>query len=143
MNKLTYLTFTLLLGLSLSTTNWVGAQTAPPPPPPEPAPEVIFVLVEEKARPREDYKNFYRYISRNLRYPTMAYQQRIQGVVVVEFVVTRDGSLTNMRIVKRLGSGCDREAIRVLKKAPKWRPARQRGRPIRSKCQIPIRFKLR
>lgn len=142
MNKLTYLTFIFLLGLSA--TNWAWAQTAPPPPPPpEPEPEPIFVFVEEKASPREGYKNFYRYISRNLRYPTMAYEQRVQGIVVVEFVVEKDGSLTNMTTVKGPGSGCGREAIRVLRRAPKWRPARQRGRPIRSKCRIPVRFKLR
>lgn len=143
MNKLTYhLTFTLLL--VLSSISWAWAQTVPPPPPePEPEPEVIFVLVEEKARPREGYKNFYRYISRNLRYPTMAYQQRVQGVVMAEFVVEKDGNLTDIKILREPGSGCGREAVRVLKKAPKWRPARQRGRPIRSKCWIPIRFKLR
>lgn len=141
MNKLTYLVFTILLGLS----NISWAQVVPePPPPPPPKVEPIFIPQEEKARPREGYKEFYQYISNRLRYryPSKAYRERIQGVVLVEFMVERDGSLTQMKIIKSVGSGCDREAIKALRSTSKWRPAKQMGRVIRSKCRIPIRFKI-
>lgn len=142
MNKLTCLIFTILL--SLGTTAWAQVIPEPPPPPPPPKVEPIFIPQEEKARPTKGYKEFYQYISNRLRYryPSKAYRERIQGVVLVEFMVERDGSLTQMKIIKSVGSGCDKVAMKVLKSAPKWRPAKQMGRVIRSKCRIPIRFEI-
>lgn len=140
MNKNFYLTLCLLL----SVVGWSWAQVPPPPPPPpEPEPE-IFIVVERKAQPKRGYKEFYRYISRQLRYryPSEAYRKRVQGVVLVEFMVEKDGSFSSFKIIKSVGYGCDKEAIRVLKRAPRWYPAKQRGIPIRCKCQIPIRFEL-
>ncbi|EAY31590.1 energy transducer TonB [Microscilla marina] len=141
MKKHIYILFLLLLLLGLSQV--VKAQVPPPPPPPEPEPE-IFVLVEEKAQPIGGYKAFYRHIARSLRYryPSLAYRNRVQGVVLIEFVVHKNGRLSNMKVLKSVGSGCDEVALQVLRRAPKWRPAIQRGRPTQSKCRIPIRFQI-
>ncbi|WP_299461651.1 energy transducer TonB [uncultured Microscilla sp.] len=133
----------ILLLLLLSLSKFAGAQVPPPPPKPIPEPE-IFVVVEEKAQPIGGYETFYRYIARSLkyRYPSLAYRNRVQGVVVIEFVVHRNGRLSNMKILKSVGSGCDEVALQVLKRAPKWSPAKQRGRPVQSKCCIPIKFEI-
>jgi len=67
---------------------------------------------------------------------------RIEGRVFVQFVVDKDGSITNVEVLKGIGGGCDEEAVRVVKNAPKWNPGKQRGRPVRVKMVLPITFKL-
>lgn len=66
----------------------------------------------------------------------------IEGRVFVEFVVERDGSLTDIKVVKGIGGGCDDEAIRVISQAPKWNAGKQRGRSVRVRMVLPIIFKL-
>ena len=66
----------------------------------------------------------------------------IEGTVYVVFVVNTDGSIQDVVILRGVGGGCDEEAVRVVKNAPAWEPGRQRGRPVRVKMRLPIRFKL-
>jgi protein TonB len=66
----------------------------------------------------------------------------IEGKVFVEFIVDKDGSITEVTVMKGIGSGCDEEAIRVIKAAPKWNPGKQRGQPVKVKLIVPITFKL-
>jgi protein TonB len=82
------------------------------------------------------------YVSENLKYPVKASRMDIQGRVFVQFVVEKDGSLTDIQVVKGIGAGCDEEAVRVIKNAPRWEPGKQRGRPVRVKMILPIVFKL-
>ena len=85
---------------------------------------------------------FFDWIEKNQQYPLLARQRKIQGKVIMEFVVQADGRLTDARIVKRLGSGLDEEALRLIKAAPKWEPAVFQGKPIKQKMVLPVLFQL-
>jgi len=100
----------------------------------------IFVVVEETARPKDGMENFYSFITSNMKYPKVAKEKGIEGRVYVEFVVEKDGSITNLKVLKGIGHGCDDEAMRVLAMSPPWSPARQRGLEVRQKMVIPIVF---
>lgn len=102
----------------------------------------IFTIVEETAAPTGGMTAFYEYIKDNLEYPRQARRMGVQGKVFLEFIVDKDGSITDVKVVRGIGAGCDEEAIRILQNSPKWKPAKQRGRPVRQKMTFPINFKL-
>ena len=112
----------------------------------EPMPEEnvdeIFTIVEEQPSPAGGMKAFYDYVAKNLRYPPRAARMGIEGRVFVEFIVERDGSLTDIKVAKGIGGGCDEEAIRVISEAPRWSPGKQRGRAVRVRMVMPIVFRL-
>jgi protein TonB len=83
-----------------------------------------------------------KWLTRNLKYPTAAKEANQQGRVVAEFIVEKDGSLTNFKIVKSVSPLCDREAMRVLQMMPRWTAGVQNDKPCRTKVCIPIFFKL-
>jgi TonB family protein len=85
---------------------------------------------------------FKRYIESNLRYPEQALENKVEGRVTVQFTVETSGSLTNMRVVKGIGHGCDEEVVRLIKEGPKWQPTRKDDEPIIGKIKIRVRFKL-
>ncbi|MNJ91676.1 Gram-negative bacterial tonB protein [compost metagenome] len=85
---------------------------------------------------------FYAYLKKEVKYPAEAVKNNVQGKVFLSFIVEMDGSLTNIKVERRLGSGTDEEAIRVLEESPKWTPGIQNGRPVRVKYNIPISFSL-
>ena len=100
-------------------------------------------LLEKKAEYRKGgLKGFYRFVRKKLKYPSQARRQGLQGKVIVAFVIDKDGSLSDISVLKGIGAGCDEEAVRVLTLSPKWKPAKQRGRPVKVKMIIPIHFKL-
>jgi protein TonB len=82
------------------------------------------------------------YLNANIKYPQMARESGIQGRVFVTFVVEKDGSVTDVKVLRGIGGGCDEEAIRVIKNMPKWDPGKQRGKPVRVQFNMPILFKL-
>lgn len=82
------------------------------------------------------------FISKNLKYPTICQESGVQGRVVVSFVVNKDGSTTDFRIVRSVDKYLDKEAVRVLSNMPKWKPGKQKGVPVRVKYTVPINFKL-
>jgi protein TonB len=102
----------------------------------------IFTIVENQPEPVGGMRAFYDYVANNLKYPAEARRSNIEGRVFIEFVVEKDGSLTDIKILKGIGGGCDQEAIRIIQNAPKWIPGKQRGRPVRVKMILPIYFKL-
>jgi len=102
----------------------------------------IFTIVEQQPEPMGGYTAFYEYVSKNLKYPMLAQRHNIEGRVYVQFVVEKDGNLTDILIVKGIGGGCDEEAKRIIEGAPKWSPGKQRGRPVRVKMILPIHFQL-
>ncbi len=111
-------------------------------PPEEEKVDEIFTIVEENPAPVGGFKAFYDYVSKNLHYPRKAKQLGIEGRVFVQFVVEKDGSLTDVHVVKGIGGGCDEEAVRVISGAPRWNPGKQRGRPVRVRMILPVVFKL-
>jgi protein TonB len=110
--------------------------------PEEEVADQVFLIVEEPATPPGGYEAFYKYISDNLKYPAQARRMVIEGRVYVQFVVDKDGSLTEVQSVKGIGAGCDEEAVRVIKGAPKWSPPKQRGKPVKQRIVVPIVFQL-
>lgn len=109
---------------------------------PEEKVDEIFTIVEEQPSPDGGIKSFYEFVSKNLNYPAQARRMGMEGRVFVEFVVEKDGSLTDIKVVKGIGAGCNEEAVRVLSLAPNWNPGKQRGREVRVRMIMPIMFKL-
>lgn len=109
---------------------------------PEEEVEEVFVIVETRPEPVGGMQAFYDYLNANLKYPAEARQMRISGRVYVQFIVEKDGSISNIEVVKGIGGGCDEEAVRVLGNAPAWKPGKQRGRPVKVKMTIPIFFTI-
>jgi len=77
-----------------------------------------------------------------LKYPDAAKKTGIQGIVYVQFIIEKDGSLSSPTLLRDIGGACGAAAIEVVKKMPHWLPAAQLGRPVRAKFTLPIRFKL-
>jgi periplasmic protein TonB len=87
-------------------------------------------------------KAWSKYMERNLRYPYQAQEESIQGKVFVSFVVERDGSVTDVKVLRGLGFGCDEEAIKVIKKSPLWKPGKNKGVPVRVRYNMAINFQI-
>ncbi|NRF38706.1 energy transducer TonB [Pedobacter sp. LMG 31643] len=87
-------------------------------------------------------KKFYDFLKKTVRYPKEAQEKNIQGKVFVSMIVETDGSLTDIKVDRKLGGGTDEEAVRVLKASPKWTPGTQGGKKVRVKYNIPISFTL-
>ena len=102
----------------------------------------IFTIVEETATPKGGMAAFYKYVGSKLKYPPQANRMGVEGKVYVEFVINRDGSIVDARVVRGIGAGCDEEAVRVVASSPAWNPGKQRGKAVRQKYTIPIIFKL-
>ena len=104
--------------------------------------EQIFTIVEDQPTFPGGDAALMQYLTNNLRYPTMAREAGIQGTVFVTFVVERDGSITDVRVLRGVGGGLDEEAVRVVRNMPRWTPGRQRGQAVRVQFNLPIRFVL-
>ena len=82
------------------------------------------------------------FLANNMRYPQLAIENGVQGTVVCEFIVEKDGSISNVKVVKSVSRECDAEAMRLMRLLPKYIPARQNGEPVRTRYKIPFRFVL-
>lgn len=83
-----------------------------------------------------------KYLKKNIVYPKLASDYKIEGRVEVDFIIERDGSISNVKIRKPLGYGCDEEAMRVIRNMPRWKPGMQDGKPVRVSYMIPLKFTL-
>ncbi len=108
----------------------------------EVAEEEIFQIVEEMPSYPGGMQSLYEYLSENIRYPVVAMESGIQGRVYVTFVVEKDGSISDVKVLRGIGGGCDEEAVRVIKAMPKWNPGKQRGRAVRVLYNVPVNFTL-
>jgi protein TonB len=110
----------------------------------EPAEEVdeIFTIVEEPAMPAGGMNSFYKYLVDNMKYPPQARRLGIEGKVTLQFVVDKNGLISDVSVLRGIGSGCDEEAVRVMRNAPVWKPGKQRGKPVKQRCIMPISFKM-
>ncbi len=104
--------------------------------------EPIFVVVESMPIFPGGVSELMKYFQKNLKYPVLAKEAGIQGIVFVTFVVEKDGSVTDVRVLRGIGGGCDEEAIRVVENMPSWIPGRQRNIPVRVSFNLPVKFKL-
>lgn len=105
-------------------------------------PDAAFVITEEMPSFPGGQEAMMKYIGKNFKYPKEAVDSGIQGTVFVTFVVERDGSITGVKTLRGIGSGCDEEALRVVQSMPKWIAGKQRGKEVRVQYNLPIRFKL-
>ncbi len=104
--------------------------------------EEIFTVVEDQPFPKGDMASFYDYVGKSLNYPAQARSLGIEGKVFVQFVVDKTGKLTDVKAVKGIGGGCDKEAVRVIRESASWNPGLQRGQKVNVRMILPITFKL-
>lgn len=104
--------------------------------------EEIFAFVEIMPEFPSGEAALLRFLQMNIRYPAEAVTKNIQGTVMVEFVVEKDGSISQPRVVKGIGGGCNEESLRVIRLMPKWKPAKQKGKNVRVYYTVPITFRL-
>lgn len=102
----------------------------------------VFVVAEEQAEFPGGVDSMFAYIHKNLKYPELAKEKGIQGRVFVQFVIEKDGSISNVKILRGIGGGCDEAAMEMIKNMPKWKPGKQRGKPVRFQYVLPIKFEL-
>lgn len=125
----------------------VNEQTPPPPPPPPPVGEisdqdVIFMVVEKMPQYPGGDEELFKYLATNIKYPSDAKEQNIEGRVICQFVINRDGSVSDVVVVRSIAPSLDAEAVRVISAMPNWTPGEQRGQTVRVKYTLPINFKL-
>jgi len=102
----------------------------------------IFTAVEMQPDFEGGIDAFNSYLMNEINYPLLARRTGIEGRVDVQFVVEKDGSLTEVKAIKGIGADCDSEAVRVLQNAPRFKPGSQNGKPVRVRMVVPITFKL-
>lgn len=107
----------------------------------ESAPQ-IFTVVEQMPEFPGGTAALMKYLGKNINYPPTAIERGVEGRVFVSFVVGPDGSITDVQVLKGIGSGCDQEAVRVIQKMPPWKPGKQSGRAVTVRYQLPVIFKL-
>jgi len=107
-----------------------------------PPPEKIFTSVEQVPEFPGGMAALQKYLANNIHYPPQAREDNIQGRVVLQFVVDKDGSVTNIVIQRDIGGGCGKEAVRVVSNMPKWKPGRQNNQPVKVYYTLPVSFKL-
>ncbi len=122
--------FSLVLGLSLSFNATVQAQ------------ETVNSTVDEIPVPPGGIAGLTNYMIKNLKYPTAAKEAKVQGMVVISFIVTAEGKVENVEVLRGIGSGCDEEAVRVISQSGTWTPAKKGGKTVASKMTLPVQFKL-
>lgn len=135
----------------------VNQDVDPPPPPPQPKKVTVVTIVEHQDQQDdtpiftvvEDMPMFpggkeamYKYLGENITYPSEAKKDSISGTVYVTYVVEKDGSVSNIRLLRGVREDLDNEAMRVIKEMPKWTPGKQRGKAVRVQYNLPIKFVL-
>ena len=104
--------------------------------------DTVYQIVEQMPQYTGGEEAMMKYVAENIKYPQAAKDKNISGRVFVGFVIEKDGSVSNVKVVRGIGGGCDEEAARVIKEMPKWKPGMQKGKPVRVNYMMPIFFKL-
>jgi len=104
--------------------------------------EHIFEIVEENPEFPGGLNECLRFLSSNMRYPPVAQENGVQGRVTVSFVINQDGSIVDVEVIRSVDPSLDREAMRVVSTMPKWKPGKQRGKPVRVRFNVPVTFRL-
>lgn len=103
---------------------------------------VIFQVVETMPSFPGGDAALFKFLNDNIKYPVIAQENGIQGRVICQFVVNRDGSIVDVEVVRSVDPSLDKEAIRVIKAMPNWAPGKQRGKAVRVKYTLPVNFRL-
>jgi protein TonB len=102
----------------------------------------IFQVVEEMPEFPGGMGECMKFLGKNIKYPTISQENGVQGRVIVQFVVNRDGSIVDPVVVRGVDPYLDKEALRVISTMPKWKPGKQRGKAVRVKYTVPVMFRL-
>ncbi|TNE81993.1 MAG: energy transducer TonB [Bacteroidetes bacterium] len=102
----------------------------------------VFTVVEDMPEFPGGQGELFKYLQKNLEYPPLAKENNIQGRVVIEFVIDENGRITSPRVVKDIGWGCGEAALKVVKSMPRWKPGKQRNKPVSVRYNLPVRFQL-
>lgn len=108
----------------------------------DPEENVIFQVVENMPEFPGGMGALMQFLGKNIKYPAIAQENGVQGRVIVQFVVNKDGSIVDPVVVRSVDPYLDKEALRVIRTMPKWKPGMQRGKPVRVKYTVPVTFKL-
>ncbi|MBR6227207.1 MAG: TonB family protein [Bacteroidales bacterium] len=104
--------------------------------------DTVYQIAEEMPEFPGGVEALMDFVGKNVKYPEEAKEKEISGRVFVSFVIEKDGSVSNVKVLRGIGGGCDEEAVRVIKGMPKWKPGIQKGKPVRVSYMMPINFKL-
>lgn len=110
--------------------------------PKEEVADEIFTIVEEMPSFPGGVAAFHKYLQRNLHYTPAARKMGLEGKVFVQFIVDKNGKISDVKTIRGVGAGLDEEAIRVVENSPNWNPGKQRGMPVKTRVVIPINFSL-
>ena len=102
----------------------------------------VFMVVEQMPEFPGGIQEFMSFLSKNIKYPASAMAKNVQGRVIVQFVVEKDGTPTEFKVIRSVDPDLDAEALRVMKEMPKWKPGMQRGQVVRVKYTLPVTFRL-
>jgi protein TonB len=146
--KTLFLSFLFLCGGVAMAQNYDAV--VPPPPSDEPQvdggtqvqPVPVYQFVEQMPQFPGGDQAMMEYLKKNLRYPTVARENGVEGRVIVRFVVNEDGKVSDVVIMRDIGSGCGQEAVRVVSMMPKWIPGKQNGRAVKTFFTLPVTFRL-
>ena len=100
----------------------------------------VYIMVEKRAEFPGGQSEMLKYIQDNRQYPDEAKENDVHGKVLVSFIVERDGTLSDVKVKRGIGSGCDEEAVRVITSMPKWKPGEQGGKAVRTSLTLPVTF---
>jgi protein TonB len=148
MKNTRYFKFLLLLFMGIFTMNSISYAQAIKRPKSDSDSEIIkedeiVSTADKMPRFKGGDKKLQAYLNKNLNYPKLAKENRVEGTIYISFVVTKKGKITNItQLNKKNGWGLDEEAYRVVKYMPKWKPAKQNGKRVNCKLTLPIKFRL-
>jgi len=103
----------------------------------------VFTFVEQQPQFPGGQDAMMKFLGENIRYPSVAQRNGLEGLVVLSFIVDQQGEISDIQVLKKLGGGTDEEAIRVVKSMPKWSPGKQNGRAVKVKYTLPVRFSIK
>jgi TonB family protein len=141
----------LMIVLAISCSRNPSDVGVPPPPPPPPPPPVeastqtnaeVYTVVEEMPEFPGGENARIQYFGKNVKYPETAISKNVQGTVYLSFIVEKDGSISDTKIIRGISPDCDMEALRVVNQMPKWKPGKQKGENVRVLFNLPLSFKL-
>lgn len=134
------------LSLFLVTTT-IYAQDLKVSPPPTEVTEQFEVFHMASVQQKPEFPGgdaaLFKYVSDSIRYPSLARENGIQGKVIVSFLINKDGSINDVKVLRGIGGGCDEEAVRLVKAMPNWTPGRTNGKNVNVKYTQPVNFSLR
>lgn len=104
--------------------------------------DVIFTVVEQQAEYPGGLEAMAKFLQKNMKYPAIARRMGTEGSVFVSFVIDREGVISDIQVIKGISTECDKEAMRVIKLMPPWKPGKQNGKAVRCRFVLPVKFKL-